>query len=82
MMHKLFKNDIQKLFGGKKFDKQFFKLIFRDAFECSKTFKKAAQRSFCRFGLMRRKRYPAVKAWLILQLISLLLHTMTVFEDC
>ena len=27
MMHKLFKNDIQKLFCGKKFDKQFFSLF-------------------------------------------------------
>ena len=33
-------------------------------------------------GLLRWKRYSAVKAWLILQLTSLLLHTITVSEDC
>ena len=39
----MMQNDIQKVFCGKKFDKQFFKLILRDAFERSKTFKKSAQ---------------------------------------
>ena len=42
-MHKLFKNDIRKLFCEKKCNKQFFSLIYQDAFERSKTFKKAAK---------------------------------------
>jgi len=41
-MHKLFKNDIQKLFWETNYEKQFLYLIFRDAFERSETFEKVA----------------------------------------
>ena len=40
MMHKLSKNDIQKLFCGNKFDKQFFSLFSKTPLKASKHLKR------------------------------------------